>query len=39
MEFIDSLQAYCCDLESCAMVFSQAYELRKHKVEHEDAVR
>ena len=39
MESIDSLQTYSCDLDSCTMVFSQAYELRRHKIKHEDADR
>ena len=39
MELIDSLQTWSCHLDGCAVVFSQAYELRKHKIEHEDADR
>ena len=39
MESIDFLQTSSCDSDGCVMVFSQAYELRRHKIKHEDADR
>lgn len=32
-------QTYSCDVEGCDKVFSRDYNLRKHKVTHEDPSR